>query len=57
MGNSLGPVAPTLLSLKLDLAKTMYPVLSVFFYFINFEHPLVLGKLGSELSMVGATGP
>lgn len=42
---ALGPFAQASLNFKLSLAYSKYTALSIIFYFINFEHVLLLGKL------------
>lgn len=51
------PVASTPLNFKLGLAKSKYPALLIILFFVNFEHPSDLSKLGLKFSGVGATGP
>lgn len=40
--HTLGPVTPT----TLNFAMTKYPTLPIIFYFMTFEHPLAVDKLG-----------
>lgn len=50
-------VARTALKFELCLSRTEYTALSTIFDFLNFEHHLVLAKVGLTFIVVGTTGP
>lgn len=53
----LNVVRPMMTMMVIDGDGDDVLCISVIFYLMNFEHPLVLGKFGSKLSVLVATDP